>query len=49
MEQNLNLFDFILSEEDLESIRKLDMRYSVIMPKHHEPEIAKMFMRFVSR
>lgn len=49
MEQNLDLFDFTLSAADLEAIRMLDTGYPVIMPSHHEPEVAKMFMGFVPR
>lgn len=49
MEQNLDLFDFTLSAADMEAIRMLDTGNPVIMPSHHEPEIAKMFMGFVPR
>lgn len=49
MEQNLDLFDFELSATDMEAVRKLDTGCPVIMPSHHDPEIAKMFMGFVPR
>lgn len=49
MEQNLDLFDFTLSAADMEAIRMLDTGNPVIMPSHHEPETAKMFMGFVPR
>ncbi|MGI6233243.1 MAG: aldo/keto reductase [Prevotella sp.] len=47
MAQNLDLFDFELSSEDMEAIRQLDLGKPVIMPSHHDPEITKMFMGFV--
>lgn len=47
MAQNLDLFDFNLSAADMNEILKLDTGNPVIMPSHHNPEIAKMFMGFV--
>lgn len=49
IEQNFNLFDFELSATDMDTIGNLDTGCPVIMPSHHEPEIAKMFMGFVPK
>ena len=49
MEQNLQLFDFTLTDDDMDEILKLDTGKSLIMPSHHDPEITKMFMGFVSK
>lgn len=47
MQQNFELFDFALDATDMADILKLDTGEPVIMPSHHNPEIAKMFMGFV--
>ncbi len=47
MQQNIELFDFTLDATDMADILKLDTGEPVIMPSHHNPEIAKMFMGFV--
>jgi len=44
MEQNLDLFDFSLSDDDKTELAKLDTGNPVIMPSHHDPEIVKWFM-----
>ena len=49
MEQNLDIFDFELSTDDISEIRKLDTGAPVIMPSHHDPEITKWFMNMISK
>jgi diketogulonate reductase-like aldo/keto reductase len=49
MAQNLDLFDFTLSEEDMNAILQLDTAQPVIMPSHHSPEITKWFMSLLSK
>ena len=44
MAENLNIFDFELSANDMDAILKLDTSQPVIMPSHHDPEITKWFM-----
>ena len=44
LEQNLDLFDFSLSDDDKTELAKLDTGNPVIMPSHHDPEIVKWFM-----
>ena len=43
MEQNLNIFDFTLSDEDMAEIAKLDTGKSLFFD-HHDGEVTKMFM-----
>ena len=43
MEQNLNIFDFTLSDEDMAAIATLDTAKSLFFD-HHDPEVVKMFM-----
>ena len=43
MEQNLDIFDFTLSEEDIQAIGKLDTGKSLFFD-HHDPEVVRMFM-----
>ncbi len=43
MEQNLNIFDFTLSDEDMAAIATLDTGKSLFFD-HHDPEVVKMFM-----
>ncbi|MDE7437105.1 MAG: aldo/keto reductase [Muribaculaceae bacterium] len=43
MEQNLNIFDFTLSEEDMAEIAKLDTGKSLFFD-HHDGEMTKLFM-----
>lgn len=43
MEQNLNILDFTLSNEDMDSIAELDTATSLFFD-HHDPEVVKMFM-----
>ena len=49
MEQNLQLFDFTLTDNDMDEILKLDTGKSLIMPSHHNPEVTKMFMGFTPK
>lgn len=49
MEQNLQLFDFTLTEEEMAEVLKLDTGHAFVMPSHHDPEITKMFMGFAPR
>ncbi len=49
MAQNLQLFDFTLTDKEMNEILKLDTGQPIIMPSHHDPEITKMFMGFVPR
>ena len=44
MAEDLNIFDFKLSQDDMDAILKLDIGEPVIMPSHHNPEITKWFM-----
>ena len=44
MAQNIDVFDFKLSAEDMDAILKLDTGKPVVMPSHHDPEIVKWFM-----
>lgn len=43
MRQNLDIFDFALSDEDMKEIAGLDMGKSLFF-YHHDPEVVKMFM-----
>lgn len=43
MEQNLDIFDFSLSEDDMKEIAGLDTGKSLFFD-HHDPEVVKMFM-----
>jgi 2,5-diketo-D-gluconate reductase A len=43
MQQNLDIFDFSLSDEDMAEIAKLDTGKSLFFD-HHDPETVKMFM-----
>ena len=49
MAENLNIFDFELSAEDMEAILKLDTGQPVIMPSHHDPDITKWFMSMLPK
>ena len=49
MAENLNIFDFELSAEDMDAILKLDTAQPVIMPSHHDPEITKWFMSMLPK
>lgn len=43
MQQNLDIFDFALSQEDMAAIAALDTKQSLFFD-HHAPEVVKMFM-----
>lgn len=43
MQQNLDIFDFTLSDEDMAAIGRLDTGKSLFFD-HHDPEVVKMFM-----
>lgn len=43
MQQNLDIFDFMLSDEDMAEIARLDTGKSLFFD-HHDPEVVKMFM-----
>lgn len=43
MKQNLDIFDFSLSDEDMKEIARLDTGKSLFFD-HHDPEVVKMFM-----
>ena len=43
MQQNMDIFDFELSKEDMEAIAALDTKQSLFFD-HHSPEVVKMFM-----
>lgn len=49
MAQNLQLFDFTLTDKEMNEILKLDTGQPIIMPSHHDPEITKMFMGLAPR
>ena len=49
MAQNLDLFDFTLSAEDMDAILALDTAQPLIMPSHHNPEITKWFMSLLPK
>ena len=49
MAENLNIFDFSLSAEDMDAILKLDTGALVVMPSHHDPEIVKWFMSMLPK
>ena len=40
MDENLNIFDFELSAEDMDKIRSLDMKESLFF-SHRDPKIVK--------
>lgn len=44
MVENLEVFDFELSDEDMAAVRELDTNQPLVMPSHHDPEVTKMFM-----
>ena len=45
MEENLNLFDFKLDADDMQSIAKLDTAHSLFLD-HHSGETTKQFMEW---
>ena len=49
MVQNLDLFDFSLTDDDKAELAKLDTGNPLIMPSHHDPEIVKWFMTLLPK
>lgn len=47
MEQNLNIFDFALSDDEMQTIAQLDLGHSLFFD-HHDAEVAKLFMSWRS-
>ena len=47
MRQNLDIFDFSLTDGEMDEILRLDTAAPVIMPSHHDPEIVKWFMNYL--
>lgn len=46
MRQNLDIFDFALTADDIAAIRKLDTGKPFILGSHEDPEIVKWFMQY---
>lgn len=46
MKQNLDIFDFTLSPDDMAQIKKLDTGKPFILGSHEDPEIVKWFMQY---
>ena len=46
MQQNLDIFDFELSQDDMAAIAGLDTKQSLFFD-HHAPEVVKMFMGWI--
>lgn len=44
MKQNIDIFDFELSKEDMDKILELDAKHSLVIGSHQDPEITKWFM-----
>lgn len=44
MEQNFQIFDFTLSDTDMDAILQLDTAQPLVIASHHDPEITKWFM-----
>lgn len=49
MQENFQLFDFVLTDTDMSELLALDTAQPLIMPSHHDPEITKWFMNFAPR
>lgn len=46
MEQNINIFDFELTKDDIELIRELDLGHSLFF-SHHDPETVEMIINLI--
>lgn len=46
MKQNLDVFDFTLTPDDMEQIKKLDTGKSFILGSHEDPKIVEWFMQY---
>lgn len=49
MAENLDIFDFELSADDMQAILALDTHTTVVMPDNHSAELAKWFMSILPR
>jgi len=45
MQENLNIFDFELSAEEMEEIKALDLKHSLFF-SHYEPAMVEQFMQW---
>lgn len=48
MRQNIDVFDFELSNEDMAEILKLDTGRPLIIGSHEDPDMVKWFMQYKS-
>lgn len=46
MEQNINIFDFELTKDEIEQIRELDLGHSLFF-SHHDPETVEMIINLI--
>lgn len=46
MRQNIDVFDFTLSPDDIDEIRKLDTGMPFIIGSHEDPELVEWFMQY---
>ena len=46
MEQNINIFDFELTKDEIEQIRALDLGHSLFF-SHHDPETVEMIINLI--
>ena len=46
MEQNINIFDFELTKDEIEQIRALDLGQSLFF-SHHDPETVEMIINLI--
>ena len=46
MRQNIDVFDFTLSPDDMDEIRKLDTGMPFIIGSHEDPELVEWFMQY---
>ncbi len=44
MIENIDVFDFVLNEEEMNKISALDMGYSGTRAKHFEPDFVRMVL-----
>lgn len=48
MQENFNIFDFKLSDEDMNEIKNLDTNNSLFF-NHQDPNVVDMFVSFVKQ